>query len=216
MSVIVGADVAAAEAALGHLTVQPKWCQKLTVEVTGPFIERADRVRAKSFTDINEQVEPFQAEALQQVDLHVRNEGFRLDGDGAGVGIERQLDLRCHHGVNDEGLISSPAQDAVTPHQLEHGGFTLKPEAQIVKILIQLACSERCPCLRYPGTPWPLHILTENLPEPGGLRLVISEPVIEISGERGFAIGICYPCPQMGRDVVRYGRSWRDLCLRHL
>src|SRR5881394_1418770 len=102
--------------------------------------------------------------------------------------------------MNDPRPINSPAQDAVAPHQLNQRGLTLKPQTKLVEILIELPRPERRPRLRYPGPPRTLHIYAKQFPEPGRFLRVIGEPVIEISGERGFPLGIRYSGPQMGRD----------------
>ena len=52
-------------------------------------VERPDRGVAEPFADVEQQVEPVQLQALQQLDVHVmRNERFWLHQDRAGLRVE--------------------------------------------------------------------------------------------------------------------------------
>ena len=94
VAVIVGSDAAGAGRAPSAIRPSnPSGASNCSYRFLDGFIERADRLRAEPFTNVNEQVEPLQAQALKQVNLQVRKQGLGFDGERAGVRVERQLNL---------------------------------------------------------------------------------------------------------------------------
>src|SRR5690348_5606730 len=132
--------------------------------MASPLIEGADRVRSEPLANVDEQVEPVQAESLKQVDLQLRHQGLRLDRDSAAVRVERQLDLRGHQGMDDSRPVDGPAQNAVAPHKLDLRGLALEPQAEIVKVLVEPSCLQRRPRPWRPGPPWTLGIVAQKFP----------------------------------------------------
>ena len=70
--------------------------EQLLVQLAAPSVEWAHRVGAELLTPIDQHVEPLHVQALKQVDLQVRDQGLGLQGDGARLGVEGQLNLRGH------------------------------------------------------------------------------------------------------------------------